>query len=69
MDLSFIDTLLNELDQICNFLFETYTGIGILVLATLLLTFVIAAILEIKTKNKYKNHPVEEDIDKVEEED
>lgn len=69
MDLSLIDILSSSFGQFCHFLFETYVGIGLLIGTTLLATLIIAAILEIKTRNKYKNHPIGEDIDNVKERD
>ena len=41
--------------QIYHFIFETYAGIGILVGAGLIVTLILAIVLEKKTRRIYKN--------------
>lgn len=66
MDISFLNTIGDKLSEAGKFLFESIPGIAILVGATLLITFLIAVILEVRTKNKFKNHPIEEDKEAAE---
>ena len=49
---------------IYHFLFETYAGIGCMILACLVLTTIIAAVLERRTRRTYKDRgPAEGDED------
>lgn len=44
-----------DFGQIYSFLFESMEGIGVLVVACLVLTAVIAAVLELRTRKVYKD--------------
>ena len=48
-------------DEIFHFLFETYTGIGILILAALVLSVIVCAIWEHTTRKKYVDRGPAED--------
>ena len=48
-------------DEIFHFLFETYTGIGVLILAALVLSIVVCAIWERATRKKYVDRGPAED--------
>ena len=50
-----------DLGEIYHFLFETYWGVGVLVLAGLILSFLVSIILEKRTKNIYYEHQKSED--------
>ncbi len=50
-----------DFNEIYHLVFETYTGIGILVGAGLVISILVSLILEIKTRKIYKNHEVSED--------
>ena len=41
--------------EIYHFLFETYTGIGILIVATLIISLVICVVLERRTRRIYQD--------------
>ena len=69
MDLSFLNTIGDKLNEVGKFLFETFPGIAILVGGCLLLTLIIAVILEVKTRDKFKNHEIDEDEASPDEED
>ena len=60
MDTSFLNTFTETANEIGHFLFETFAGIAILVGGCLLITLIIAVLLEFKTRNKYKNHEIED---------
>lgn len=47
--------------EIYHFLFETYAGIGVLVLVGLILSFIVSVILERRTKKIYFEHKKTED--------
>ena len=61
MDPSIINTIGDKLSEIGKFLFETIPGIAVLVGSCLIITFLIAVILEFRTKNKFQNHELDED--------
>lgn len=65
MDISFLNTIGEKLSEVGKFLFETIPGVAILIGAFLLITLLIAVVLEVRTKNKFKNHPIEEDEDEA----
>ena len=50
-----------DLGEIYHFLFETYWGVGVLVLAGLILSFLVSIILEKRTKKIYYEHQKSED--------
>lgn len=50
-----------DFNEIYHLVFETYTGIGILVGAGLVISILVSLLLEIKTRKIYKNHEVSED--------
>ena len=68
MDLSFLNTLGDKLNEVGKFLFETFPGIAILIGGCLLVTLIIAVILEFKTRDKFKNHEIEEEEENSEDE-
>lgn len=47
--------------ELYHFLFETYEGIGIMILACLVLTTIIAAVLERRTRATFKDRGERED--------
>ena len=63
MEFEFLNTITTKLEEIGNFLFSSFTGVGILLITVLLTCFVVAAILEKKTKLQFKNHPKEEELE------
>ena len=42
-----------DFSELYHFLFETYTGIGVLVAISLVLCIIIAAVLELRTRKTY----------------
>jgi len=60
-----------DFGQIYHFLFETYAGVACLVGVVLIITFVLAVLLERRTRKVYKDRPKEEDewLDANDEED
>lgn len=44
-----------DFEQIYHFIFETYAGMGILIGATLIICVIVAAVLEIRTRSRYKD--------------
>ena len=50
-----------DLGEIYHVLFETYWGVGVLVLAGLILSFLVSIILEKRTKKIYYEHQKSED--------
>lgn len=44
-----------DFNELYHFLFETYFGMGVLIGATLVLCVIIAAILEWRTRKRYKD--------------
>ena len=50
-----------DLGEIYHFLFETYWGVGVLVLAGLILSFLVSIILDKRTKKIYYEHQKSED--------
>jgi hypothetical protein len=53
-----------DFQAIYSFLFETYQGVGILVLAGLVISIIAAALLEVKTRRTFVDRgPREEDTD------
>lgn len=55
-----------DIGQIYHFLFETYAGIGCLVGIFLLVTLLLAFLLERRTRRIYKDRPLEEDFSELE---
>ena len=51
-----------DIGQIYHFLFETYAGIGCLVGAFLIITLLLAFLLERRTRRIYKDRPLEKDF-------
>lgn len=52
-----------DFEQIYHFLFETYAGMGILIGATLIICIIVAAILEIRTRKRYKDRGEKQESD------
>lgn len=53
-----------DFGEIYHFLFETYVGIGVLVVISLVLCIIIAAVLELRTRKTYVDRgPRSEDED------
>lgn len=50
-----------DFEQLYHFLFETYMGIGCLVLAGFVITLIVAVILERRTRKRFKEHPKTDD--------
>lgn len=50
-----------DIGELYHFLFETVPGIGVLVGAGIVISFVVCIILERKTRRLYKNHEKTED--------
>ena len=50
-----------DIAELYHFLFETYTGIGILVGAGILLSILACVIFELRTRKLYRNHEPAED--------
>ena len=59
MDLSFLEKITEFLNQSGKFLFETYPGIAILIGSCLLITLIVAVILEFKTRKLFKDQSTE----------
>ena len=55
-----------DIGQIYHFLFETYAGIGCLVGIFLLVTLLLAFLLERRPRRIYKDRPLEEDFSELE---
>lgn len=53
----------NDFGDLYHFLFETYTGIGVLVGAGIVLSILVSIIFEIRTRKLYHNHELPEDED------
>lgn len=51
-----------DIGQIYHFLFETYEGIGCLVGVFLIVTLLLAFLLERRTRRIYKDRPAEDDF-------
>lgn len=49
--------------ELYHFLFETYQGIGVLVLISLVICIILAAILEVHTRKKFVDRGPDEDDD------
>ena len=52
-----------DINDIYHFLFETYGGIAVLVGAGLVISIIVSALLEVRTKRMFKDHeldPVDE---------
>ena len=58
-----------DIEQIYHFLFETYAGIGCLVGAFLLITLLLAFLLERRTRRIYVDRPEPEDDDLLDDDD
>lgn len=56
MDTSFLNTLSDKANEVGAFLFGSFEGIAILIGSVLLLSLVIAVILEFRTRKKYKDY-------------
>ena len=52
-----------DFNEIYHLLFETYTGIGILVGAGIVISLVVCVLLEIKTRKVYRNHELDPEQD------
>ena len=53
-----------DFGEIYHFLFETYAGIGVLLITCLVLCIIIAAVLEMRTRKTYVDRgPDEDDAD------
>lgn len=52
-----------DIYEIYHFLFETIPGIGVMVGAGLVISIILCVILEAKTRKRFRNHEVEEDVD------
>jgi hypothetical protein len=50
-----------DFNEIYHLLFETYTGIGILVGAGLVISIIVCIIWEIRTRKLYHDHPKDKD--------
>lgn len=50
-----------DIAELYHFLFETYTGIGILVGAGIILSILACVIFELRTRKLYRNHEPAED--------
>lgn len=50
-----------NIEELYHFLFETMTGIGILVGGGLVISIIVCFILERKTRKQFKNHEKTED--------
>lgn len=46
---------------IYHFLFQTYAGIGVLFAATIVICLIACAIMEKRTRKRFKNHPAQPD--------
>lgn len=55
MDIAFLNNIIVKLNELGSFLFNTYTGIAILVALSLVLSLLIAFVLEKRSKNKFFN--------------
>lgn len=64
MDSSVIEQILKNFEEFFNFLFKSYLGIAILIAAFLFVTFIVAFILEKRTRKQIKDYGLE---DKAEE--
>lgn len=61
MDFTFLNNFTEVANNVGKWLFESIPGVAVLVAGCLLVTLVLAVILEFKTKNKFKNHEVKEE--------
>lgn len=50
-----------DADQLYHFLFETYSGLGVLFLATIVICLIACVLMERRTRKIYKNHEKTED--------
>lgn len=50
-----------DFDTLYHFLFETYGGIGVLILLFFAFTLIVSVVLERKTRKRFKNHEKSED--------
>ena len=50
-----------EFSEIYHFLFETFAGIGVLFIATMVICLIVAVIMERRTRKIYVNHAKTED--------
>ena len=50
-----------DFNQLCHFLFETFEGVGVLVVAGLVLSILVSVVLERKTRKRFTNHEKTED--------
>ena len=52
-----------DFGEIYHFLFETYAGVGVLVVASLLICIIIAALLALRTRKTYVDRGLRDDED------
>ena len=52
-----------DIGQIYHFLFETYAGVGCLVAAALVISLLLAFLLERRTRRIFKDRPAPDDSD------
>ena len=50
-----------DISEIYHFLFETYTGMGVLFAATIVICLIACVIMERRTRKIYVNHEASED--------
>lgn len=50
-----------DFNQLYHFLFETFEGVGVLVLAGIVLSILVSVVLERKTRKRFTNHEKTED--------
>lgn len=58
-----LNEISNSLSEVGKFLFESYTGIIVLIVSCLLITLLISILLEFKTRKQFVDHPIEESED------